>query len=102
MSEPGSLGSGPAGHAGSWIEVDRRYWQDPRDGLVWQVIAWADRDVSLSAIHDGSANQASAMLGFDALHLQHVVRWSDPKPLRRLSNEEFQKLLDEAMKDAPH
>ncbi len=101
MAESGRVRPGPLGDPSRWLEADRRYWQDPRDGLVWQVIAWADSDVSLSAIADGSTQPASVLLGFDALHLQHVVRWFDPKPLNELSNEDFQRLLDQASRDSP-
>lgn len=102
MQESGKAGLGPPGGGNSWVEVDRCLWQEVHDGLVWQVIAWADRDTSLSAIENGSVDGVTIILGFDAFHRQHLIRWPNPKPLKKLSNEDFQKLLDQAKKDALH
>lgn len=101
MSESGRAPPGPVGDARNWIDVDRRYWQDPRGGLVWQVIVWADSDISLSAIHGGSAKDVSVILGFDAFARHYLIRWADPKPLDQLENEDFERLLDEAMNGPP-
>ncbi len=102
MPESGNVRPAPVGDSKNWVEVDQRYWQDPRGGLVWQVVAWADAEISLSAIHEVPAVEVSVLLGFDAFARHYLIRWSDPKPLDELSNEEFERLLDEAMNDPPH
>ncbi len=80
--------------------LDQCYWQDPRDGYMWRVIARSETDLSLAEIDGENAAEVSVMLVFDEVRHQHIVSWSDPKPLRRVSDEEFLALLGEAKKES--
>lgn len=86
---------GPEGESSDWVEFDRFYWKDPRNGFVWRVIAQARVRESLA---DGFAKSGEdrVTLVFDAPQVQHRVPWSEPVPLRKLPDEDFQDLLSEA------
>lgn len=93
---------GPDAASKRWVEVDRRYWQDPRSGRLWDVIAWSEIDIPLSEARPERNDETSVLLVFDAFHLQYVVRWTDPKPLVELSQEELRGLLSKAKKHLRH
>lgn len=87
---------GPYEDGKRWVAIDRRSWQDPRSGYVWEVVAWAETDVPPSAPGAASSSGATVLLVFDGFHHHHVVEWSEPEPLGDLSNGDFQELLGRA------